>query len=87
MASVKEDVIEVIRETCDASTLNLEDGDQSLLEQGLDSLDFASVLMAIEDRFDIEIPSQDELDELGSINKISAFVDGQLNGPGTAPTA
>ncbi|MDP6785646.1 MAG: acyl carrier protein [Rhodospirillales bacterium] len=87
MASVKEDVIEVIRETCDASTLNLEDGDRSLLEQGLDSLDFASVLMAIEDKFDIEIPSQDELDELGSINKISAFVDGQLNGPGAAPTA
>ena len=87
MASLKEDVLAVIRETCEANMLDLEDGDRSLLEQGLDSLDFASVLMAIEEKFDVEIPSQDELDELGSINNISAFLDGKLNGPGASPGA
>ena len=43
--------------------------------------------MAIEEKFDVEIPSQDELDELGSINNISAFLDGKLNGPGASPGA
>ena len=85
MASLKEEVIELIRENCKESTLNLEDGDRALLEQGLDSLDFATVLMALEDKFEVELPSQAELDKLGSINSLSAFLDDKLNGPGVNP--
>ena len=38
-----------------------------------DSLDFASVLMALEDEFDIALQETD-IEELNSINKLVAFV-------------
>jgi acyl carrier protein len=49
------------------------DPDKSLLVEDLDSLDFASVLMAIEDEFDVALQDTD-IEELNSINKLVAFV-------------
>jgi acyl carrier protein len=49
------------------------DPDKSLLVEDLDSLDFASVLMAVEEEFDIALQDTD-IEELNSINKLVAFV-------------
>lgn len=49
------------------------DNNRSLLEQGLDSLDYSSLLISIEDEFNLEI-SQEDLDSLRSVSGLISFV-------------
>ena len=53
--------------------LVINDNNRSLLEQGLDSLDYSSLLISIEDEFNLEI-SQEDLESLRSISGLISFV-------------
>ena len=55
MATLKEQIVALIGTVCNTSQLDLSDLDKPLLESGLDSLDYVSVLMAIEDKYEDEI--------------------------------
>ena len=75
MESLKNEVITVICDTCAPDEPNVEDHDRPLLESGMDSLDFASVLMALEDKFEVSLLVEDGVDEVQSINMIVAQIE------------
>lgn len=66
-------IAEIITDVNPGVTVEPERFADSLLEIGLDSLDHASVLLQVEESFDVKIP--DEMaDSLLSINAIANFV-------------
>lgn len=73
MATLQEDVTEIILKSCHPSVPQLDDAAKPLLESGLDSLDYATTLMALEEKFCIQIPIED-MDELNSINSIVSYL-------------
>ena len=74
MSTTRDEVAAVITEICRPELPDLRDDDKPLLECGLDSLDFASVLMALEDRYTITI-GEDELDRLRTLRQIVGYVE------------
>ena len=52
--------------------------DDSLLDAGVDSLDFANLLLVIEERFGIKIPDEEAL-ALDSLRSIVEYVNGKLD--------
>jgi len=51
--------------------------DEALLDIGLDSLDHASVLLQVEEVYDIKIPD-DQAEQLMTVSSIASFVAEQL---------
>lgn len=74
MTTLKEQIVELINTVCNAAKPDLTDLDKPLLESGLDSLDYVSVLMAIEDKYDCENKglslSGSDMENLQSVNAI-----------------
>ncbi len=74
MSTLKEQIVELINTVCSAAKPDLSDLDKPLLESGLDSLDYVSVLMAIEDKYDCESKglslSGSDMENLQSVNAI-----------------
>jgi acyl carrier protein len=70
---VRSRVVEIINRISKPAKAGNSDPDKSLLAGELDSLDFASVLMALEDEFDIVLQDTD-VEDLNSINKLVQFV-------------
>jgi acyl carrier protein len=74
MTDVRSKIVEIINGITKPAKIGHSDPEQSLLSDGLlDSLDFASVLMAIEDEFDLVLQDT-EVEDLNSINKLVKFV-------------
>lgn len=76
MSTIRNEVIAVINDVCRPEKPELGDGSRSLLDSGLDSLDFATVMMALEDKYGVAI-SEDDLEKLRSLNAIVAFIEAQ----------
>jgi len=74
VAKVREVLVEIITDVCQPDPVDLSDHARPLFECGLDSVDFASVLIAIEDRFKISVSEQD-LERTRSIDGMTAFVE------------
>ena len=74
MDSVREKVIELVLKACRPSQPDLSDPSRPLLTSGLDSLDFATVLMAIEDSFNVKVSDAD-LEKVISLNDIVKYVE------------
>lgn len=74
MSRSKEAVIEIIKEVCLPSSPNLDDPDRPLLESGLDSLDYAGTLMALEDKYGVKVTNED-MENLKSINNIVSYLE------------
>ena len=78
MEITAEYVLSVIRNAnipdLDAESLNAE---QTFSEQGVDSLDTMSILLALEDGFAVQIPDEDA-DQLRSIPDIVGYLKGRL---------
>jgi acyl carrier protein len=70
---VRSKIVEIINGISRPAKAGNVNPDKSLLVEDLDSLDFASVLMALEDEFDIALQDTD-IEELNSINKLVTFV-------------
>jgi acyl carrier protein len=70
---VRSKIVEIINGISKPAKAGNADPDKSLLVEDLDSLDFASVLMAVEDEFDVALQDTD-IEELNSINKLVGFV-------------
>jgi acyl carrier protein len=71
--AVRSKIVEIINGISRPAKAGNADPDKSLLVDDLDSLDFASVLMALEDEFDIILQDTD-IEQLNTINKLVAFV-------------
>ena len=74
MSSIREAVIEIIYDVCKPERPDLSDPARPLIGSEIDSLDFASVLMAIEDKYDITV-SEKDMEGLGSLGALVAYVE------------
>ena len=73
MTDLRETIVEMITDICRPDPVDLSDHSRPLFECGLDSLDFASVLMAIEDRFGMTLSEQD-LEQVSTVDKIVHYL-------------
>ena len=78
MPSLRDEIVEIITRTSKPQVPDFSDDDKPLLQVGLDSLDYASVLMAIEDRYRLEIV-EDDMEDLASLNDIVTFVETRVS--------
>lgn len=76
MSDTRAKIITTIYDITKPEKPNLDDHAKPLLAGALDSLDFASVLMALEDEFGFTLADEDT-EQLGSINQLVAFIDGR----------
>jgi acyl carrier protein len=74
VAEVRELVVQIVTEVCRPDPVDLSDHARSLFECGLDSVDFASVMIAVEDRFKVAL-ADDDLVRLGSIDGMTAYIE------------
>lgn len=79
MAEVRDVLVEIINDVCRSDpSRDLSNHAQPLFDCGLDSIDFASLLMEVEDRFKVAIREED-LERVGSIDGMTAFVEERLS--------
>ena len=74
MSDIRAAVVDIIYDVCRTEKPDLSDPNRSLLGGDLDSLDFASVLIAIEDKFDVTIKEND-MEGLASLNALVVYVE------------
>ena len=79
MTTTHDTVKEIAQTVCQPNVPDLENFDKALLDSGLDSLDYASLLMALEDKFDLQF-SNEEMESLNTINMIAAVIDARPAG-------
>lgn len=79
MADLLAEVVGLIMEICRPERPDLSNENKPLLECGLDSLDFASVLMALEDRYNVTIDEK-EMDHLRTLRQIVAYLEKHASG-------
>jgi acyl carrier protein len=73
MTDVRQGIVDIIKKVVKSASPVGQDADKSLLAGDLDSLDFASVLMAIEDEFDVSLQDV-EIEDINTINKLADHV-------------
>lgn len=74
MSNVRSRIIEIINEICHPEKPNLSDPSGPLVGRDLDSLDFASMLMAVEDEYGITI-DQSSIELIGTLDGLVQFVE------------
>lgn len=79
MTTLVDDVRNVVLEICHPEEPDLSDENLSLLQAGLDSLDYASVLMALEDKYDVSL-SEADVEQLLSLRQIADHLSAQGKG-------
>ncbi len=72
------DILDVITKADVVNNVETLATDKSLREQGMDSLDFSSVLFNLEEIYEIKIPDAD-IDGLVTVNDIVQYVNNKLN--------
>jgi acyl carrier protein len=71
------DILKVIAKADVVSNIEALTNDRPLRDQGMDSLDYASVLFSLEEIYDIKIPDED-IDNLKTVDDIARYVNGKL---------
>ena len=73
MSDVRNRVIAAILGVTRPERPDLSDHNKPLLADALDSLDFASVLMALEDEFGLTL-AEEKIDNIGTIEQLVAYI-------------
>jgi len=74
MTDYRATIIATILDITKPEKPDLSDHAKPLLAGALDSLDFASVLMALEDEFGVALAEEDT-EQLGSVDQLVAFIE------------
>lgn len=74
MTDIRAKIVSTIYDITRPDRPELVDHSQPLLAGALDSLDYASFLMALEDEFGITV-AQEDVEKLGSIDQIVVFIE------------
>ncbi|MCO4822889.1 MAG: acyl carrier protein [Flavobacteriaceae bacterium] len=69
----QEQIIDVIRKAKIIKDVDAIRDNEPLTEQGVDSLDFSTLLFNIEEEFGVEIPDED-IDDLQTVAQIVSYV-------------
>ena len=71
-----DEVVEVISKACYPVKPDLSNPNAPLLDCGLDFLDYATSLLALEEKFDIPFPSE-KLEQINTVKTIVDFISSQ----------
>ena len=74
LSNVRSRIVEIINDVCHPEKPNLSDPSGPLVGRDLDSLDFASLLMAVEDEYGITI-DEDSIEHVGTLDRLVEFVE------------
>jgi acyl carrier protein len=74
MTSIRNDIVEIIKQASKPRIPDLSDDSVPLLRLGLDSLDYATAIMEIEEKFKVEI-GESEMERLRSLKDIVDFIE------------
>lgn len=77
MESYTKNIVKIIYETCDNKVIDVSQFMLPLTELELDSLDYVTVVMALEDKYNIEIPQTSD-QEIWSIADLAIFLKSKL---------
>ena len=73
MTELQQEIVAVINSVIRPEVFDTSDDARPLMELGLDSLDYATVLMALEDKYGVSI-GEDDLEKLGSLREITDYL-------------
>lgn len=73
LMSVSDDVARIVLDVSPTATIRVDQYGRSLRELGLDSLDHATILLQVEEKFGVKIPD-DAAESLVSVSAIAEFV-------------
>ena len=73
MTELQQEIVAVINSVIRPEVFDTSDDARPLMELGLDSLDYATVLMALEDQYGVSI-GEDDLEKLGSLREITDYL-------------
>jgi acyl carrier protein len=77
MNNIRDRVATLIEQICQPEIPKFSNPDGPLVGAEFDSLDFASLLMAVEDEFGISI-GEDDVSEIGTLNGLIAFIEAKV---------
>ena len=73
LQKIEETIVRIITNTAPPRLPKIDDHNKSLFDYGLDSLDFSSILLEIEEQYGIKI-TDDEMESLNTINALTEYV-------------
>jgi acyl carrier protein len=71
--SIQDEIAKIVSDVCPSISVEPERYDNSLFDTGIDSLDHATILLQVEEKFDVKIPD-DVVPGLVSVSLIAKFV-------------
>ncbi|MDA9430538.1 acyl carrier protein [Bradyrhizobium sp. CCBAU 51627] len=71
--TIRNEIVEIIKQASKPRVPDLSDDSVPLLKLGLDSLDYATAIMEIEEKYKVQIGEQD-MERLRSLKEIVDFV-------------
>ena len=77
MNDVHQRIMKLIQDISEPTKPDFSDPSRPLIGEGFDSLDFASLLMSIEDEFGIAI-EEGSVDKVGTLSGLIAFVESKI---------
>src|SRR5689334_23336747 len=77
METIRDQIIEIIRVASKPRKPDLSDETKSLFDVGLDSLDYASTIMELEEKYNLQIVEED-MDKLVSLKDMVTFVESRV---------
>jgi acyl carrier protein len=78
--TIRDQIVEIIRVASKPRKPDLTDENKSLFDVGLDSLDYASTIMELEEKYNLQIVEED-MDKLVSLKDMVTFVEARLGKP------
>ncbi|MDR1382575.1 MAG: acyl carrier protein [Planctomycetaceae bacterium] len=78
MASVKEDVINIIADQLALSKDQINEETDIANDLGADSLDIAEMMIAFEEKFDISI-NEDPAEKISTVGQVIKYIESRLN--------
>lgn len=78
MSITKNEISVIIREVCNSAKADGDSGDKPLKDLGIDSLDLSAILLALEEKYEVQVPDED-MDKLGTINQIVEYLDQRID--------
>jgi acyl carrier protein len=74
MDALKNEVAKLVEETCKVPPIGPDDYGKQLRAMGIDSLDSASLFLAVMERYGVEVPD-DQIERLNNVETIAAYIE------------
>jgi acyl carrier protein len=70
----RDEIAKLVQQACKLKEINTEQYGKPLKSIGIDSLDIASVFLAVMERYGLDVPDE-EIDRLNTIDAIAAYIE------------